>query len=310
MLIKTFIASKNNGKYAVSARDETLRNKFNSFIKEEFTTAQNDYTHDNVIDKFVAGSDQVWQLSVPGLHPTFFLRFCSQEKRVAYAASFGTTTIHDYNKKKLIKYLSEIPFISVREDVALEVIHNVLPDREDVVQTLDPVLMHDTDWWRREESEISNIHSKYIICYFLGDPSEYRSQIDRIIESYSEDIKVYWVSTGYEMPRSDEFIYMPSPREFIYLIDKALYVLTDSLHGMEFAILFHKEFMACERHYITEAEQSSRVTSLLNMLSLDYIKIKNSKEKISEKIDYKIVDSILDCKRNLSNDFLLKALGF
>ena len=308
MLVKTFIASKNNGKYAVNAREEALRNKFDSFIQKEFTTVQNDYTHDNSIEKFIAGSDQIWQLSVPGLHPTFFLRFCNQEKRIAYSASFGTTTIYKYNKKKLKKYLSEIPHISVREDVALEVIHKVLPDRKDVVQALDPVLMHDAKWWRQEETTSSETSARYILCYFLNNPSDYRLYIDSVVTKFKEKVEVIWISTGYENTNEGEIVVEPSPREFISLIDNAEHVITDSLHGMEFSILFHKSFTACERRYLTESEQSSRVLSLLGMLNLKDRLINDSVAYPLSEIDYDPIDQIIEKHKNESFEYLFNAL--
>ena len=50
---------------------------------------------DKKYDKFVVGSDQVWNLKCHGYDGAFFLDFVSDDsKKVAYAASFGTYDIN------------------------------------------------------------------------------------------------------------------------------------------------------------------------------------------------------------------------
>ena len=100
--IKKTLQTKTISSNVVKLRDEEIREKFTTFLNkslplsdDDFSSKQSDYM------AFVCGSDQVWQLEPPGLHYIFFLRFCERKKRISYAASFGTTTIPEYNKKYL-----------------------------------------------------------------------------------------------------------------------------------------------------------------------------------------------------------------
>ena len=307
--LTNFINSKKVGQYSINSRTESLKNKFDLFIRKEFAISHSDYTKDKSVSAFIAGSDQVWQLSVPGLHPTFFLRFCNKKKRIAYAVSFGTTTIYNFNKRKLKRYISEIPFLAVREDVAVEIVKEVLPKRTDVVQVLDPVLMHNAEWWRKEEIEVSGIKKDYVVCYFLSDPSDYRLHIDSIVAKCQKGTELLWISTGYEKPNENEKVLEPTPREFIALMDNAQYVITDSLHGTEFSILFHKSFTVCERRYLTEAEQNSRILSLLRMFNLHNRLIQNGDKEVLGDIDYLSVETKIEKQRKKSMFFLQNALS-
>lgn len=313
-----FIKSKRTGYYSINSRTDVAKDLFKSFIMNHFKLSDKDYRYDSSVAAYIAGSDQVWQLNIPGLHPTFFLRFCNKEKRIAYAASFGTTTVNEYNKKKLKKYLQEIPNISMREDVGVDIVRKILPERDNVTQTLDPVLLHDRNWWKKKIKTNYDKNSKdnmparqYIVCYFLGDPSVYIQHIKSKAKEKSsggKNIDCVWIATGYEKPDNKDAVLEPSPFMFVELISNADYIITDSLHGTEFSIVFHKQFTVCNRKYITQKEQSSRILSLLKMMNLNDRLIDNSSSNVDGFIDYSEVDKIIEQKRNESMRYLEKVL--
>ena len=85
--------------------------------------------------------------------------------------------------------------------------------------------------------------------------------------------------------------YKEGPISFISLIKNAEYIITTSFHATVFSIIFNKKFIV-----VSNSKTSSRLANLLN--KLDY----------NEKIDYEIVEKLLEKERNKSIAFLKKAI--
>lgn len=305
--IKKTLYTKTIGNKVVKLRDDEIQSKFEEFSNkslplsdDDFTTKGSDYI------AFVCGSDQVWQLEPPGLHYIFFLRFCEAKKRIAYAASFGTTKIPNYNKAYLKKYLEEFSDISVREDVGVNIVSNVT-DKIKAQQVLDPVLLKPTEWWEALVEPIT-VPEKYIVCYFLGKPGRY----ERIVREKAaiESAITIWIATGFENSRSDDLVLKPTPKQFLWLIKNAIHVFTDSLHGVEFALTYKKHFSICKRKYLIGPEQQSRLDSLVRLLDLKEMLFDERDLFISSwpYLDYSRIDQILIRERIKSKDFLKKSL--
>ena len=95
--------------------------------------------------KFICGSDQIWCSTTLYVDPLMYLRFSPREKRIAYAPSIGRDFIPDYNKRRMKKYISDIPHLSVRETEGARLINELTGMTAKVV--LDPTLLHTrTDW--------------------------------------------------------------------------------------------------------------------------------------------------------------------
>ena len=87
--------------------------KFNNFFKTHYTPFfKKSYTRaslnslNDYFDKFVVGSDQVWNYDSPQVDDTYFLDFVEDShKKISYAASFGQKKIPEEKRsiaKKLI----------------------------------------------------------------------------------------------------------------------------------------------------------------------------------------------------------------
>ena len=58
-----------------------------------------------------------------------------------------------------------------------------------------------------------------------------------------------------------------SPQEWVWLIENAKYVITDSFHGLVFSILFKKQFVSITR--VFNENINSRITDLLKTVSAE-----------------------------------------
>ena len=252
----------------------------------------------NISDKydyFVVGSDQVWKPTRKRLSKIDLLAFAEPKKRIAYAASFGLNEIEEKYYKTLQEELPKFKAISVREDAGKEII-NKATGIKDVSVVLDPTMLLDKEKWIKLEKKPEGFNKdKYVFTYFLGDENTEKLVKEIFGEKYSV-VDFYKGTYG--------------PAEFLYLINHAEYILTDSFHGTVFSILFNKEFYVFERkEKDINNNMSSRFETLFRIFSLEDRKINNLKDiNITNKIDYSIIEEKLKEEREKSLVFLDNAL--
>lgn len=254
-------------------------------------------------DYFVVGSDQIW-------NPHFFyissrakfLSFCDKEKRVAYAPSFGVSTLPCHKIKSYKKGLKNFKpsHLSVREEAGGKIIKNLI--NEDVFVSVDPTLLLTKEEWLELVENSVKPKKKYLLTYFLSNDKAYNETISKIAKEHNLEIKRI-------NNKKDKEIYTASPKEFINLINNASIVCTDSFHGCIFSILLEKPFINFKRDSAYFKQQQSRLDSLLKKTNLESRKIENLKEEdYFSNIDYKKVKEIIDLERKKSFKFLKNAI--
>ena len=246
-------------------------------------------------DYFVAGSDQIWKPTRKRLSKIDLLGFAEPQKRISYAASFGLGEIEEKYYKTLREELPKFKAISVREEAGAEIIKNAT-GIENTNVVLDPTLLLDENKWKSVEEKPEQFdYKKYIFTYFLGD------------ENTEELVKKIF-GNEYSVVDFHKGIY--GPAEFLYLINHAEYILTDSFHGTVFSILFKKNFFVFNRKQSDlNNDMNSRLDTLLGKLSLKDRKINNLYQiNVNNKINYENVEKKLEYERKISFDFLENAL--
>ena len=215
----------------------------------------------DLYDAFITGSDQVWNFK--WYDPAFFLDFVSGDKiKLSYAASLGSPTLSDMERKKMRESLRDFTAISVREREAISLLSDVT-DRA-VEWTLDPTLLLSRDKWDEVASE-RKVKGRYLFCYFLGRDKRIRT----LATEYARR-KGLKVVTLPHFPQSfvkndlffgDVRLYGVTPNDFISLVKNAECVFTDSFHAAVFSNLYEKEFFVFDRHHASE--MSGRILTLL-----------------------------------------------
>mgnify|MGYP001369123238 CR=1 FL=1 len=251
-------------------------------------------------DFFVTGSDQVWNPEYNGMSSVYFLTFAPKSKRISYAASFGISDLPNESIQKYKKWLSEIKYLSVREEAGAKIVKE-LTGRDAEVH-LDPTLLLTKEEWMCISRESPNKpKAKYILTYFLGNISEVRQ---KIINDIAEEYQLEVVSLA---NIKDKRTYIADPSEFLDYIDSAELILTDSFHGSVFSILFEKPFIVFEREG-HEKPMTSRLDTLLSKFQLQSRKWGNiGKNEIFE-VDYSHIPDILERERKKALNYLEKAL--
>ena len=253
------------------------------------------------IDKyyaFVCGSDQIWNPNWSTNCDKDFLTFAPVGKRISYAASFGVEKIKPDKEQEYKKYLSEIDYLSVRENTGAKLISQLTGRNATVV--LDPTLLLDKDEWiMLEEKPHGFKESQYVLCYFLAGCSDDRK---KQIQEYSEKngLTVIEIDT-----KENDSSFSYSPNNFLYLINHAQHVFTDSFHCTVFSIIFHKQFDVFQRK-IGVSNMSDRIITLLQTCGIENRIDRDSID--NSDIDYKLTDQKIIIEKGNSIAFLKKSL--
>lgn len=311
LLSATFTNAKDLGSRVIS--EETVR-LFDEFVGREIVQrsfSQRELSRRAASDeykKFVCGSDQIWCSTTLYPDPLMYLRFAPRDKRVAYAPSIGRDFIPSYNRRKIKKYISEIPHLSVREFEGERLIKELC--QRDAKVVLDPTLLlekRDYDGLKSERVA----EGKFLLCYFLDTPS---AEVQERISALANERGAYILALGARLERCEELsarVEYPDagPREFLSFVSGADMTVTDSYHGMLFSIIYEREFFSVERAY-KQYDQSSRQTTVLRMLSLEnrYIKAGEDFPRDACAIDYEAVKCEISRRREESLRFLGEAL--
>ena len=252
----------------------------------------------------VAGSDQLWDTTSLYVDPTYYLRFAPSDKRISFATSMGHCFVAKYNEKKLRKWISEVKYLSVREDSGVRLIKELCG--RDALHLPDPTLLLNGDAWRAK-LEISQKRKTYVLAYFLDAPSQQaKCCINKLKTAYKCDV----IAIPYE---HEDMSYasknVPSgPLDFLSLIDNATAVVTDSFHGTAFSINLHTPFFVFDRNYGTAHSQSSRVISLLKKVELQERYEPNEEADTELNLDFTHSDEILNSERKIAKEYLQRSI--
>ena len=126
----------------------------------------------------ITGSDQVWNPQiVGGLSEIYTLNFGGNEiKRISYAASVGDVNVISDNKEEFSKKLSNLNYISVRENDAKDELQKII--NKDIEVVLDPTLLMSREEWNSEIISVNKCNQKYIVAYVVEPDTEYKVFVD------------------------------------------------------------------------------------------------------------------------------------
>lgn len=212
---------------------------------------------DDEYDAFFVGSDQVWN-PIFAAQDEYFLGFASERKRLSYAASISMPDIPETQRERFIHGIMGMHSLSVREQAGADLIQKMTGRKAEV--HVDPTLLLTADEWRAVSRMPAWYHGEeYVLTYFLGKrPPE----VDKIL-----------TETGLRivnlLDMSDYVTYATGVDEFIWAIEHANLIYTDSFHGTVFSILFKRPFVVCNRiGNATEEGMGSRLDTLLDYFNL------------------------------------------
>lgn len=281
--------------------------QFKDFTKEyidetEYTVNPESIPNDlgELFDFFVTGSDQVWNPNYRKGSPFDFLTFAPTSKRIAYAPSFGVSSIPKEFNEDYTKWLSDFAHLSIREDAGAALIKK-LTEREAPVLVDPTLLLTKEDWKNFSREPVVKPSKKYLLTYYLGTLS---SDKQTFIETIARENDLEIVNLA---SYSDSKYYTIRPDEFVDMINNAEIFLTDSFHGAVFSIILERPFVVFDR-IGNVPSMNSRIDTLLSKFDLMDRKFDNIEKSNLWNVDFNHVPSILVEERNKSLVYLKEAL--
>lgn len=250
------------------------------------------YAKKNRYDAYIVGSDQVWRKMYVqrfGLG-TWFFDFLPDGyvgKRIAYGASFGVSE-PEYTKEEqnVIRPLfKRFDAVSVREQSGMDLLKQYGWTSPEASCVLDPTLLLKAEDYNLliENADTKPLAGK-LLCYILDMNEEKELLINQ--KSKEHNLFPTILSSGKDAKASVE--------QWLRSFRDAEYVITDSYHGLLFALIYHKPY-----HLIVNRSRgASRFESMERQLNFH----------INEPMEWDKLDKQLDIIRNQSIRFLKCAI--
>lgn len=291
---------------------------FRSFEKiipfSGFFASTNIEKSNNKYDCFIAGSDQIWSMKFQNEQTLqmYGLLFAEKGKRkISYAASIGSERAAHGHEDLFRKILDNLDYISVRENAARDFLQPLT--EKPVAVTADPTILLTKEEWNKI-AITPHEAGKYAFVYFLGEKdNRHDRELHHILDLLQLPMTCIADEVAVYPRRQDRQILDAGPREFVGYVKNAEVVLTNSFHGMVFAVIYNKPFWVFKRNREDDtASMNNRVTDFLAEFGLESRLIQNgefpTKERLNEKIDYASVNQIIQKKREYSIDWLKSAI--
>ena len=161
------------------AKEKSFREYSLKYMQEtDFVINRYNFPHDlgERYDYFFVGSDQIWNPNIRYGSSLDFLTFAPREKRIALSPSFGVSTIPDEFAECYSEWLSEMNFLSVREQAGADLIKELTGHEAPVL--VDPTLMLTKEQWLAvSETGRKKPAKAYLLTYFIGALSAKRKRI-------------------------------------------------------------------------------------------------------------------------------------
>lgn len=259
-------------------------------------------------DKFVVGSDQVWNSSNNGGDTAFLLDFArDRNRKIAYASSFGMNDVPEDLKCAYARCLSDIGWIGVRERAGCRLVKTLTG--RDVPMVVDPVFLPGRGTWERLAPARPDGERPFVFSY-----TNQKGQLERFLASAGSVLsnrnlhKLARQTTLSDFLRRDVKVkYSMSPEEFLRNVRDADLVVTASFHCLAFSLIFNKPFVC----FLTGDEgRDERLSGLLKELGLENRIFRDgmTEPDVFAPIDYGRVNARLEAAIAESKAFLLAAL--
>lgn len=268
-------------KAAISFPLKGKEKKFKIFQKK-YKISNRQFNGDNDIfanppryDILISGSDQALNATLSGNSKSFYLGFYDNCKKISYASSFGRKEISDVETNLIKSQLIKFSAISVREQSGADIIKEIIG--KDAQLVLDPVFLLSADEWRTLSTK-SKLPDKYIFVYLMECSYEMLNVIEQVRQEYKLPIIVAYGVCG----AIDNVIEAKNcgPKDFIYYLDNAELVVTNSFHGTAFSIILEKDFI-CVAH----SKRNERLANIMDLCKeADKLILKQPKSDIKNNV--------------------------
>lgn len=283
--------------------------KFDRFYTEEFERTKTKYNSTNFdsvmekekLDGFICGSDTIFCMDEFGFDDGFYANYnCMKNNSVAYAASFGDPTLSKENCELLNQRLKNFKAFGLRENLMLSYVREHTD--VEVERVVDPTLLLTEHDYAKIVKKHRLEDEKYLLYYsrrYLPKMEEYAEKLAK--ENGWKIIDISLRATNAE--KGHRMFYEAGVEEFLSLVKNAEYVVTNSFHGMIFAVQFRRPFVIFARE-----QCNNKIDEILELFGLKEHMLVSGHESFSHEIDYDVVHERIEHARRESIDFLKNEL--
>lgn len=277
--------------------------RYNTTLSKTFATIDELYADCPSYDIYMTGSDQVWN---PGIYSSllpYFLDFAPAGKpRIAYAASFGVGTLPEPVRATYRNLLSRYAAIGVRESSGAEIVRGL---GLEAVNVLDPTLLLTQDDWLTVARRVDGMPAQYVLVYEITS-SPYLSVVAQEVARRLQ-LPIVRVCRAASKEDADAIHVLDAgPAEFLSLMHRAAFVVTNSFHGTAFAVNFRRPFLVVTPK---RKDNNSRQRNLLGLLGLSH-RLVTEGDALPQDLttDYAEASVRLEAEREKSLNFLTSAI--
>lgn len=213
-------------------------------------------------DTFIAGSDQIWNCGKVNLDKSYLLDFVDGDnsRRVSYASSFGLPVLPKKYLNDYLCLLKRFSHVSLRESSGIKDQLEELMAGRDIEIMPDPVALTEVETWDSLQAPC-DIHEPYILIYDVLENDKFVSQVARYYcdQAGIKIKRVFALDSNPDENINDAI----GPRQWLYLIKHASFIVTNSFHGSYFSLIFGKAFISIISADSQTEASSSRLSELL-----------------------------------------------
>jgi hypothetical protein len=261
------------------------------------------------LDFVICGSDQIWNPSDQfGIDPVYFLDFKTDipVKKISYAASFGRSEIPGQFHEEISQLITKLDAISNREASGVKLVKSLTNKTSTLVPDPTFLLSDYSELFEPYQTDSDD----FVFCYYLRS----KDTVDKVAQAASKfyEAPIYsphnphrrWKEVG-------ETVY-PSPNQWLYLLNKSKFVVTNSFHGTALSILLNKPFIVVGIGG-GRAKYNERVLNLLEQLGLQERLVTNEnldavQDIFCRNVDWGAVNSKVEKLRKSGETFLLNEI--
>lgn len=249
-------------------------NQYEQFKSKNFKLSSDKYDEKKKIkDNYsivVAGSDQIWNITISDSDDAYFLPWVTKARKVAYAPSFGAQNILKVSSspEKYKKYIVSFDALSVREKNGQKWIKDLTGRKAELL--IDPTLLLSQEDYEKIEDNSCTPAGDYIFFYCPSFDNDICKFISKVSKKYNLPVitwstKSYAVKAiyryGFKLPKYE------SPAIYLSLIKNAKLVFTTSFHGTIFSTIYRKNFYTIKNGGMYGDDD--RVKTLLESIKLE-----------------------------------------
>lgn len=244
----------------------------------------------------VLGSDIVWDYSFEIFNhdPKLFGVGIQADKKVAYAATFGTIKRGSEYPQYVVDGVRSLDLITVRDKNSADIVEDITGTCPEVV--LDPTWLWD---FTTDENIVKPQYEDYLIVYGQDFSDEFIQQIC----SYAKDNSLQIICLDCNDDQydwCDVLIHQSdlTPFEWIGLFRYSSAIATSTFHGLTFSLIFNKKMAFCASDFIlAKADNFLKRLGLYELLSDN---TRDARDMLNYEWDYTFINSYINAEREKS----------